>query len=182
MKIGIAGVGGIGSNVAVNLVRSGIGNLKIVDFDRVDASNLNRQFYFHDQIGRLKVEALAENLRRIRPEAAIEAVAARIDVTNCRSIFADCDLIVEGFDRQTDKKMLLEAFGTDRIVVSACGIAGSDLATIRTRRLGTCSIVGDFSTDCASAPLFAHKVATIANHMSAIILNQRGIAHDTPSR
>jgi sulfur carrier protein ThiS adenylyltransferase len=59
MNIGIAGVGGIGSNVAVNLVRSGIASLKIVDFDRVEPSNLNRQFYFHDQIGRLKVEALA---------------------------------------------------------------------------------------------------------------------------
>jgi sulfur carrier protein ThiS adenylyltransferase len=174
-KIGIAGVGGIGSNVAVNLVRSGIGSLKIVDFDRVDAGNLNRQFYFADQIGQFKTEALAHNLRRIRPDLRLETVTARIDSGNCRAIFADCDLIVEGFDGQTDKKMLLELLATGQIAVSACGIAGSDLTAIRTRRFGESFIVGDFATDCAEAPLFAHKVGTIANHMSAIILRHRGI-------
>lgn len=182
-KIGIAGVGGIGSNVAVNLVRSGLERLKIVDFDRVDATNLNRQFYFHDQIGRLKVEALRENLLRIRPALCVEGVVARIDRTNCREILADCDLIVEGFDRQADKKMLLECLGTDRIVVSACGIAGSELDAICTRRLGACHIVGDFTTDCADAPLFAHKVSTVANHMSAVILRHlRGFDHDSTNR
>ena len=174
--IGIAGVGGIGSNVAVNLVRSGIDSLKIVDFDQVDSSNLNRQFYFADQIGQLKTEALAHNLRRIRPDLQIEAVTARIDAANCLSLFADCHLIVEGFDRQDDKKMLLELLGTDRIVVSACGIAGSDLAAIRTRHIGSSFIVGDFTTDCAEAPLFAHKISAIANHMSAIILRHRGMS------
>ena len=137
MKIGIAGVGGIGSNVAVNLVRSGVSCLKIVDFDRVEATNLNRQFYFHDQIGRLKVAMLAENLRRIRADIQIETVAARIDATNCQDLFADCALVVEGFDRQTDKKMLLETLADgERIVVSACGIAGHDLEGIRVQRLG----------------------------------------------
>ena len=172
MKIGIAGVGGIGSNVAANLVRSGMANLKIVDFDRVEASNLNRQFYFHDQIGCLKVEALAENLERIRPGLCLEGIAERLDAGNCPQLFADCDLIVEGLDQQADKKMLVEAFGDSRIVVSACGIAGSELGTIRIRRLGTCCIVGDFITDCAHAPLFAHKVATVANYMTEFILQQ----------
>ena len=124
MRIGIAGVGGIGSNVAINLVRSGVDWLRIVDFDRVEASNLNRQFYFFDQIGRLKTEALAENLRRIRADIRIETVAVRIDATNCLNLFADCPLVVEGLDRRTDKKMLLEALaGGGRTVVSACGIA-----------------------------------------------------------
>jgi len=175
MNIGIAGVGGIGSNVAVNLVRSDIRQLKIVDFDRVEASNLNRQFYFHDQIGRLKVEALAENLARIRPDLVAEPVVARIDGDNCQSIFADCDLIVEGFDRQEDKKMLLESLGAERTIVSACGIAGSDLVNIRMRRLGNCWIVGDFTTDCRDAGLFAHKVATVANHMCEYILQLEGV-------
>jgi len=170
MKIGIAGVGGIGSNVAVNLVRSGIDGLKIIDFDRVEQSNLNRQFYFQDQVGRLKVEALAENLRRIRPELQIEVVAERIDATNCQTLFASCDLVVEGFDRQTDKKMLVETLDRKQMVISACGIAGCELDGIRVRRLGNCWIVGDFTTDCADAPLFAHKVGTIANHMTRLIL------------
>ncbi len=176
LNIGIAGVGGIGSNVAVNLVRSGIGALRIVDFDRVESSNLNRQFYFHDQIGQLKVEALSENLRRIRPDLDIEAVAARIDAGNCHTLFADCDLIVEGFDQQTDKKMLLEILGSGQTIVAACGIAGSDLTSIRVRRLGNCFIVGDFTTDCAAVPLFAHKVVTVANHMTELIL-QQGAQH-----
>ena len=182
MKIGIAGAGGIGSNVAVNLVRSGMDNLKIVDFDRVEPSNLNRQFYFHDQIGRFKVEALAENLRRIRPELHLEALIQRIDATNCQHMFSDCDLIVEGFDRQADKKMLVEQFSESRMVVSACGIAGSDCTTVRVRRLGRCLIVGDFATDCAQAPLFAHKVTTVANVMTQCILQQRGLHEKTAAR
>lgn len=177
MKIGIAGVGGIGSNVALNLVRSGVTHLKIVDFDRIEPSNLNRQFYFADQVGLPKVEALVINLSRINPQVCIDAVTARIDAANCGQLFADCALIVEGFDRQLDKKMLFETLADTKIVVSACGIAGSDLATVRSRRIGNGYIVGDFTTDCAQAPLFSHKVTTVANHMSEFILCQPGVLH-----
>lgn len=182
MKIGIAGVGGIGSNVAVNLVRSGITWLRIIDFDRVEPSNLNRQFYFHDQIGHIKVEALAENLHRIQPKLQIEAIHTRIDQFNCRSLLADCDLIVEGFDRPADKKMLLETLGSDRMIVSACGIAGGDLGSLSSRQIGNCHIIGDFVTDCADAPLYAHKVSTVANYMSAFILRMHGEQYGTQLR
>lgn len=175
MKIGIAGVGGIGSNVALNLVRSGVSGLKIIDFDRVEPSNLNRQFYFADQVGLAKVEALVINLTRINPQLRIEAMVQRIDASNCVQLFADCELIVEGFDRQGDKKMLFETFADAKAVVSACGIAGCDLATIRSRRIGNGYIVGDFTTDCAEAPLFSHKVTTVANYMSEFILCQPGV-------
>lgn len=175
MKIGIAGVGGIGSNVAVNLVRGGALWLRIVDFDRVEISNLNRQFYFFDQIGRLKVEALAENLGRIRPGLVTQALAERVTGDNCRRLFAGCDLVVEGFDRPADKKMLLECLACDLPVVSACGIAGSELAGIRTRRIGNCLVAGDLATDCDHAPLFAHKVSTVANHLTEAILNLRRV-------
>ena len=177
MKIGIAGVGGIGSNVALNLVRSGIAWLKIIDFDRVESGNLNRQFYFADQIGMYKVEALMVNLTRINPAIRLDALVQRVEAENCAQLFADCDLIVEGFDRQEDKKMLFETFAREKLVVSASGIAGADLATIRSRRIGNGYIVGDFTTDCAHAPLFCHKVSTVANHMSACILSQPGVLH-----
>ncbi|MDD2463758.1 MAG: sulfur carrier protein ThiS adenylyltransferase ThiF [Desulfobulbus sp.] len=177
MKIGIAGVGGIGSNVALNLVRSGVNRLKIVDFDRIEPSNLNRQFYFADQIGMFKAEALVVNLTRINPQVRIEPFIQRIDSANCSQLFADCDLIVEGFDRQADKKMLFETLANQKIVVSASGIAGSDLATICSRRIGNGYIVGDFTTDCAQAPLLSHKVSTVANHMSEFILCQPGVLH-----
>ena len=179
MNIGIAGVGGIGSNVALCLVRSGIDHLTLVDFDRVEPSNLNRQFYLADQVGRLKVEALAENLRRIRPELRLVTRAERIEPHNCRALFADCELIVEGLDRTDDKKMLLETLGGERPLVSACGIAGMDLERISSRRLGACTVFGDFATDCAAAPLYAHKVITVANHMSAHILRLLEASHDS---
>ena len=74
MKIGIAGAGGLGSNVAVHLVRSGISSLKICDFDVIENSNLNRQFYFKDQIGQNKVNALFENLKRINPSLNLQII------------------------------------------------------------------------------------------------------------
>jgi sulfur carrier protein ThiS adenylyltransferase len=94
---------------------------------------------------------------------------------DCREILADCRLIVEGLDRASEKKMLMETLaGEGRIIVSACGIAGHDLDGIRVKQLGDCTIVGDFVTDCAMAPLFAHKVSAVASIMTGIILRKGG--------
>jgi sulfur carrier protein ThiS adenylyltransferase len=176
MKIGIAGCGGIGSNVAVNLVRSGVKQIKLVDFDRVDASNLNRQFYFNAQIGFPKVKMLAVNLKRIDPALTVDALPLKLDPTNIAPTFADCDLVVEGFDGEVEKKMLLEALGgTDRIVVSASGIAGHLLQEIQIRHLGSCTVVGDFKTDCRHADLYAPKVSVVAAMMADIVLKKRGL-------
>lgn len=173
MKIGIAGIGGIGSNVAVNLVRSGIGPLKLVDMDCVEKSNLNRQFYFTDQIGRPKVAALAENLRRINPTIPLESCHTRLTRKNCAEIFADCQLLVEGVDDETTKKMLLEELApAAQLIVSANGIAGRDLQWIRCRRLGNCAIVGDFTTDCTTAPLYLHKLQAVCARMTEILLEE----------
>lgn len=172
MKIGIAGAGGIGSNVAVNLIRSGITTLKIIDFDRVESSNLNRQFYFADQVGQLKVEMLRHNLERINPAIEVEIARKRITPENIDRLFIDCDTIVEGLDNQADKKMLLEHFGqSKRLVVSASGIAGSDLATVQIKKIGNTRVVGDFTTDCRHAPLHAHKVVAIACQMTTFLLS-----------
>ena len=171
MKVGIAGVGGIGSNVAVNLVRSGITSFLIVDFDQVEVSNLNRQFYFYDQIGSLKVDALSENLKRINPEIVVEKIATRIDTTNIEHFFASCDVLVEGFDGQSDKKMLLEHLAsTGKQIVSANGIAGDDISSISKRTFGNIVAVGDFTTDCNDAQLYSHKVIAVAAYMTEIIL------------
>ncbi len=171
MKVGIAGAGGIGSNVAVNLVRSGVTNIKIVDFDTIEQSNLNRQFYFSDQIGHFKVEALQENLSRINPDVTVEAEPVRIDASNIGTIFNDCDRLVEGFDKQSEKKLFLEQLGpSKKIIVSANGIAGPDTASIITKQIGNIFVVGDFITDCQDARLYSHKVVTVAAIMSEIIL------------
>jgi sulfur carrier protein ThiS adenylyltransferase len=88
MKIGIAGAGGLGSNVAVNLVRSGVDEIKIADFDVIEQSNLNRQFYFKDQIGQNKVNALFENLKRINPQIKLQIIQRKLERENLKEIFS----------------------------------------------------------------------------------------------
>lgn len=110
MKIGIAGAGGIGSNVAVHLVRSGIESIKIIDFDKVEKSNLNRQFYFYDQIGMYKSEAVKLNLERIGSSTKIESVNIKIEAENIEELFNDCDIVVEAFDKKSIKKYWLNCW------------------------------------------------------------------------
>ncbi|NLZ17719.1 MAG: sulfur carrier protein ThiS adenylyltransferase ThiF [Desulfobulbaceae bacterium] len=178
MRVGFAGVGGIGSNVAWMLVRSGLQELVLVDFDRVEAGNLNRQFYFADQVGQFKVEALAHNLSRIKPQLAIRIEKERLHSGNSALLFSDCDVVVEGLDGREDKKMLLESLNHGQQVISACGIAGAALDGILVRRIGHCQVVGDFSSDCAHAPLFAHKVSAVAAHMAALVMKEAGKRHE----
>ncbi|MFZ1983178.1 MAG: sulfur carrier protein ThiS adenylyltransferase ThiF [Desulfatitalea sp.] len=175
MKVGIAGAGGIGSNVAAYLARSGVRRFKLVDGDRVEESNLNRQFYFHDQIGRFKVDMLAENLQRIAPDTEIERLVAWLDAAAMVKVFDDCDVVVEGFDGQAEKKMLLEALAPGgRTIVSASGVAGCQIGAIEVRRIGSCTIVGDFSTDAAQARCYAPKVAIVAAMMAHVVLEKGG--------
>jgi sulfur carrier protein ThiS adenylyltransferase len=173
MRIGIAGAGGIGSNVALQLVRAGIRHLKIVDFDRIEASNLNRQFYFADQVGQAKAPALVENLKRIDPAADLQALVMRLDAGNMIRTFEDVDIVVEGFDGAADKKVLLETFsGSPKMVVAASGVAGLDLSGITVRTMGNCHIVGDFTTAAGPYNLYAPKVILVAAMMSQIILRR----------
>ncbi|WP_051284544.1 sulfur carrier protein ThiS adenylyltransferase ThiF [Desulforegula conservatrix] len=147
--IGIAGAGGLGSNVAAHLVRSGVKNFVIADFDRVEASNLNRQFFFPDQIGKFKVDALAENLLRIAPDINLKLYPERLTYGNTRQIFEDCSAIIEAFDDPKSKKMLVESFmNTDRFLVVASGIGGyGSPDTIKARKIKeNFYIVGDGQT------------------------------------
>jgi len=181
MKVGIAGVGGIGSNVAVHLVRVGCCSLKIVDFDRVELSNLNRQFYFRDQIGGHKVAMLRDNLLRMAPETRIVPLVLRLTAENMLLTFSDCQLLVEGFDDQESKKLLVETFADQDIpIISASGIAGRDLDSIRVHNLGSCTIVGDFTTDFREQELYSPKITVIAAMMADFVLKtiEQSIQHD----
>jgi sulfur carrier protein ThiS adenylyltransferase len=176
MRIGIAGAGGIGSNVAFQLVRSGLRFFKIVDFDRVEASNLNRQFYFADQVGRAKAPALAENLKRIDPAVEVQALEMRLDVHNMADTFNDVDVVVEGLDGAENKKILMECLAaSDKIIVAASGVAGLELDGITHRKLGNCHIVGDFNTPAGRDNLYAPKVLMVACIMSQIVLKHTQI-------
>ena len=103
----VAGLGGLGSNVAVMLARAGIGSLHLVDFDRVDGSNLNRQIYRMKHLGRLKTEALAEEIREINPYIKIKADTVRVTAENVKTIFGQDRLICEAFDVAENKAMLV---------------------------------------------------------------------------
>ncbi len=108
MKVGIAGIGGIGSNAARHLAQAGLPHLIIVDFDRVEISNLNRQFYSINQAGKLKTLCLAQNLLGIFPDMMIETIDCRMEPGDALKVFFDCDIVVEGFDDKAAKKMLIE--------------------------------------------------------------------------
>ncbi len=171
MKIGIAGAGGIGSNVARHLAQAGMPHLFLVDFDEVAPGNLNRQFYSINQVGCPKVDCLKQNLLNIHPTMRVETLNLRLKPGSMARIFSGCDVVVEGLDDPAAKKQLVEALAPSRTpVVSASGIAGHDMDTITVRTIGNCHMVGDFSTDIAHAPLFPPKIAMIAAQMARIVL------------
>jgi len=174
--VGIAGLGGLGSAVAIALARVGVGKLVIADFDVVEPSNLNRQQYFVDQIGMRKVEAMAANLARINPAVTVEKQDVLLAPGNIAEIFRDVDVLVEAFDDAEAKALLVESFSQafpDRPIVTASGLAGHLSSNmIKTRRVGrSLVVVGDGIT--ASAPgagLMAPRVGVAAHHQANAVL------------
>ncbi|MFO7885162.1 MAG: sulfur carrier protein ThiS adenylyltransferase ThiF [Desulfobacteraceae bacterium] len=171
-RVGIAGLGGIGSQVAQILARSKVEYLCLADFDRVEQTNLDRQFYFYDQIGGYKADMLEINLKRINPGITVETAHARLDSGNIIDIFKNCHVIVEGVDDKQTKKMVVEAFaGLMTPVVSASGIAGKDMNTVTVKSMGNLIVAGDLMTDEADAGLFPPKIHMVASLMAGEVLN-----------
>ena len=176
-RVGIAGAGGLGSNCAMHLVRAGVKHLTVVDFDVVNESNLNRQFFFRDQLGQKKVDALKENLLRIDPDADIRAVDAKIDAASVKEIFADCDIVVEAFDVVDAKVMLVSSFASSgKNLVTASGLAGWGRSNeMRVRKMGNIVAVGDGETAVGAnaapaSPRVGIAAAMQANAVVAIFL------------
>jgi sulfur carrier protein ThiS adenylyltransferase len=174
-KVGIAGAGGLGSNCAEALVRCGIGQLVVADFDVVSESNLNRQFYFRDQVGMKKTEALEINLKRVDPAAVLEMYPVRITADNVGDLFADCDVVVEAFDMADQKEMLIEAalsIMPDKPLILGLGIAGwgrSD--AIQCRKSGNLYICGDEISEISpDLPPLAPRVGIVANMQANVVL------------
>lgn len=165
--VGIAGAGGLGSNAAMLLARAGVGKLVIADFDVVEPSDLNRQAYFLDQIGRLKVEALEENLKKVNPYSTYEMHPVKITARNVATIFGGADLLVEAFDQADQKQMLVEAWLASfprKPIIIASGLAGfGGNNKIRQRKLGQVYICGDEATECdeCTAPM-APRITIVA--------------------
>lgn len=164
-RVGIAGAGGLGSNCAVHLVRSGFCRLSIADFDVVEASNLNRQFYFYDQLGQKKIEKLKENLLRINPDLSIRTIDVRLDAQNVMSVFEDCPVVVEALDRAQDKVMMANRIvPSGKFFVSVSGIGGwGDSDRIKTRKIrDNFYIVGDMISEVGDTMLPTSAIVAIA--------------------
>jgi len=174
--VGIAGLGGLGSVVAIALARVGVGKLILVDFDVVEPSNLNRQQYFVHQIGMPKAEALSKSIADINPYVKIDAHQERLDRDNVERIFKEAQVVVEAFDQAEEKVMLINTISEkmpDKYIVAASGVAGyGDNNEIKT--VGFSSrifIVGDHKT--AAQPgvgLMAPRVGIVAHHQANTVL------------
>ena len=173
VRVGIAGAGGLGSNCAMHLVRSGVKHITIADFDVVNESNLNRQFFFHDQIGQKKVEAIKANLLRIEPDADIRAVDIRLDASSAREIFADCGIVVEAFDAVDAKVMLVSALASSgKKLVTASGLAGWGRSNaMRVRKMGNIVAIGDGETSVGdgAAPVSPRVGIAAAMEANAVV-------------
>ena len=178
-RVGIAGAGGLGSNCAMHLVRAGVRHITVVDFDVVNESNLNRQFFFRNQLGKKKVEALKENLLRIDPDADIRAVDAKLDAVSVKEIFGDCDIVVEAFDVVDAKVMLVSSFASSgKKLVTASGLAGWGRSNaMRVRKMGNIVAIGDGETAVGAnaapaSPRVGIAAAMQANSVVALLLGK----------
>ena len=173
--VGIAGAGGLGSNCAVALARVGTGTLIIADFDVVSESNLNRQYFFYDQIGKPKADSLKANIQRINP--AVTVIAHKICLTkeNIPVLFRDCDIIVEAFDQADQKEMLIETVLTvfpEKPLIIGLGMAGwGKNDAINCRKVDNMFICGDEVSEIApDLPPIAPRVGMVANMQANIVL------------
>ncbi|MFP4470119.1 MAG: sulfur carrier protein ThiS adenylyltransferase ThiF [Bacteroidales bacterium] len=175
--VGIAGCGGLGSNCAAALARTGIGQLIIVDFDTIDESNLNRQYYFRHQLGMKKVEALSGNLQMINPETIIKAHHIRLDAGNIPVVFRHCDVIVEAFDKAEMKEMIIETVAEklpEIPLVVGNGMAGWGRNNIlMTARMGdNLYVCGDNMSDIDDGlPVLAPRVGIVSMMQANTVLN-----------
>ncbi len=175
-KVGIAGLGGLGSHIAVMLARSGVGRLHLVDFDRVDLSNLNRQEYRIRHLGRPKTEALKEQLLEINPYLAVTEDCIRVTEENAADIFKDDDIICEAFDGPENKAMLVNAILSEcpeKKLITGSGMAGFESSnTIKTRRImKNWYMCGDETTDALSGiGLMAARVSICAGHEANMVI------------
>jgi sulfur carrier protein ThiS adenylyltransferase len=173
--VGIAGCGGLGSNCAVSLARVGIGRLVIADFDTISKENLNRQYFFLDQVGEKKSFALRSNIICINPEVMVFAHDINLDEHNIPDQFKHCDIIVEAFDLAEMKRMLIETVLTkmpDKYIVSGVGLAGwGNNHTFRTEQHGRLIVCGDRQTEVSDDnPPLAPRVSIVANMQANAVL------------
>ncbi|MGN1328516.1 MAG: thiamine biosynthesis protein ThiF [Eubacterium sp.] len=174
--VAVCGLGGLGSNIAISLARAGIGKLILIDFDKVDITNLNRQQYKASQIGRYKTDALTENLKEIAPYIEIECHTVRVNESNALDLLRDADIICEAFDNAECKAMLTDTVlekMPDKFLVAASGMAGMGSPnSIETRKITEkFYLCGDGVSDVNdNIGLVAPRVMLCAAHQAHTVL------------
>lgn len=173
-RVAVVGLGGLGSNIAILLSRMGVGHLHLIDFDRVDVSNLHRQQYFVEQVGLYKTEALANTLRKINPYIDLELSCVKVDERNLVALLKDETIICEALDNAETKALLVNSVlsnFTDKIIVAGSGMAGLDDGNlIQARRISkNLYLCGDGVSDCESESLYAARVALCAAQQAHLV-------------
>lgn len=173
--VAVCGLGGLGSNVAVSLARSGVGTLLLIDFDKVDMSNLHRQQYAVSQLGMCKTDAMKQTLAEIAPYCNVVTHTVKLKEDNL-SLIADCDVVCECFDKTEYKALLVNGvseYYPEKYIVAASGMSGLHTGnTIHTKKFGKrLYICGDGTSDVADdGTLFAPRVMLCAAHQANTVL------------
>jgi len=173
--VAVCGLGGLGSNVAVSLARSGVGTLLLIDFDKLDMSNLHRQQYAVSQLGMCKTDAMKQTLAEIAPYCNVVTQTVKLKEDNL-SLIADCDVVCECFDNTEYKALLVNGvseYYPEKYIVAASGMSGLHTGnTIQTKKFGKrLYICGDGTSDVADdGTLFAPRVMLCAAHQANTVL------------
>lgn len=175
-RVAIAGLGGLGSAIAIMLARIGVGHLLLVDYDVVEPSNLNRQSYFISHLGMKKTDALQKQLAEINPFIEVKTADQRVCAENAAQLFRGYDIVCEAFDDPSTKAMLAETVLEqlpETIVVAASGMAGyfSSNSIVTKRRFSRLYVCGDMENEAGQGcGLMAPRVQICAGHQANMVL------------
>ncbi len=173
--VGIAGCGGLGSNCAVALARVGVGKLIVADFDVIVESNLNRQYFFYNQIGQKKCFALKQNIEKINPSCEVVAYDIKLDSQSIQQLYAEVDVLVEAFDKAEMKQMILETVlytMPNKPLVMGVGLAGwGNFHLIKEHQFDNVYIMGDMTIEVSDElPPIAPRVGIVSNMQANKVL------------
>lgn len=176
-KAAIMGLGGLGSNIAIALARLGVGKLLLIDFDVIDLTNIFRQNYRLEHVGRLKTECIKEEIHEINSYIEVNVINEKIDTENVIKLIDDYRIICEAFDKSEIKSEIIDTIlekSQDKIIISGNGMAGyKNCNLIKTRQLGKrLFICGDMKNGIETEhTLMAPRVCACAMHQANVVLN-----------
>lgn len=175
-SVAVCGLGGLGSHIAIMLARSGVGRLHLIDFDVIEPSNLNRQAYMVEDLGKLKTEAMKEQISKINPFIEVKIDTLKIDENNIKALFKDDDIVCEAFDSDLAKAMLAQNFHKyfeDKVLICGSGLAGyGNSNSIQTRKIAhNFYVCGDLESAArVGNGLMAPRVNICAAHQANLVL------------